>query len=160
MEETPSAILNETELEITKPKLDGLSNGIKTEQDILTNLPSTNSISAQNLDQIKASLVICENPVGELIEIAQRFSMRPPEFEHGEEDGPPHNRQFSCVAVFGEYRETGLGRAKKLAKRQAAIKLLFKLKSSGKFKTPVQKRKDTSLDETSSARNGHAKKIQ
>jgi hypothetical protein len=64
------------------------------------------------------------NPVGELIEIAQRCSMRPPDFEYGDEEGPPHDRNFTCFAKFDTITESANGRSKKIAKRLAALKLL------------------------------------
>jgi RISC-loading complex subunit TARBP2 len=70
------------------------------------------------------------NPVGELLEFTQKYSIRPPVFEFGNEEGPPHNKQFICNATLGQCVEIGTGRAKKDAKRQAAIKLLTKIKSN------------------------------
>ncbi len=64
------------------------------------------------------------NPVGELIEIAQRCSKRPPDFEYGDEEGPPHDRNFTCFAKFDTMTESACGRSKKIAKRLAAMKLL------------------------------------
>jgi hypothetical protein len=64
------------------------------------------------------------NPVGELIEIAQRCSIRPPDFEYGDEEGPPHDRNFTCIAKFADIEEAASGRSKKIAKRMAAIRLL------------------------------------
>lgn len=69
------------------------------------------------------------NPVGELLEITQKYAIRPPTFEFGPEEGPPHNRQFVCHITFGVCKEIGHGRSKKDAKRQAAIKLLTKIRS-------------------------------
>lgn len=70
------------------------------------------------------------NPVGELLEFTQKYSIRPPVFEFGKEEGPPHNKQFVCNVKLGQCEEVGMGRAKKDAKRQAAIKLLNKIKSN------------------------------
>ena len=70
------------------------------------------------------------NPVGELLEFTQKYSIRPPVFEFGSEEGPPHNKQFICNVTLGQCVEIGMGRAKKDAKRQAAIKLLTKIKSN------------------------------
>lgn len=148
MEEMPSIVLNSTDL--TKPP-----NQDKN-QDVL----SSSIADGLNIENIKSSLDNCENPVGELIEIAQRYSMRPPDFQYGEEDGPPHNRQFTCFAIFGDYKETGNGRAKKLAKRQAAIKLLFRLKTSGQFnKTSNQLKQETiNSNEINNSKSGHSSK--
>ncbi|CAF0848385.1 unnamed protein product [Brachionus calyciflorus] len=93
--------------------------------------------SVENIDAIKESVIKCENPVGELIEIASRYSMRPPEFEYGDEEGPPHNRQFLCNVTFGNFKESALARTKKLAKKYAALRLLFRIKASGQFNKPI-----------------------
>lgn len=73
------------------------------------------------------------NPIGDLLEITQKCSLRPPTFEFGEEEGPAHNKQFTCYIKFGDISETGNGRTKKLAKRNAATKLLVNLKSNSNF---------------------------
>ncbi len=65
-----------------------------------------------------------------MLEFTQKYSIRPPVFEFGNEEGPPHNKQFICNATLGQCIEIGTGRAKKDAKRQAAIKLLTKIKSN------------------------------
>lgn len=88
------------------------------------------------------------NPVGELIEFTQKNALRPPEFEYGSEEGPPHARQFSCTVVFGEINEVGIGRSKKDAKRQAALKLLDKIKISDKYKQQVDNSNDQNKNGT------------
>lgn len=70
-----------------------------------------------------------ENPIGHLIELAQRHSMRPPEFVFGEEEGPSHDRQFQCEAIFGDLKQKAFGKSKKQAKRLAALKLLHTIKN-------------------------------
>ncbi len=47
------------------------------------------------------------NPVGELIELAQRNSKHPPVFEIDEGQGPPHNKLFTCVAKFDAFDDIG-----------------------------------------------------
>lgn len=73
------------------------------------------------------------NPIGDLLEITQKCSLRPPTFEFSEDDGPAHNKQFTCLIKFGDITETGVGRTKKLAKRNAATKLLVNLKNNSNF---------------------------
>jgi hypothetical protein len=74
------------------------------------------------------------NPVGELLELTTKLSLRPPEFVFNEGEGPPHDRIFTCHAAFastlGEVKEFGRGRSKKIAKRHAAFKLLKTLSSA------------------------------
>lgn len=109
-------------------------------------------------EKIRQECIRSVNPVGELIEIAQRKAQRPPEFVFGDEQGPPHDRKFICVAKFENMEDIGrivnailfllfyifidkfklktkegFGKSKKAAKRQAALKLLFKLKTTEGF---------------------------
>jgi hypothetical protein len=94
----------------------------KTTKSLETNLV----ISGSNVEQAEVEL----NPIGDLLEITQKCSLRPPIFEYTEDDGPAHNKQFTCHIKFGDVTETGVGRTKKLAKRSAAAKLLVSLKSN------------------------------
>ena len=78
------------------------------------------------------------NPVGELIELTQKFSLRPPEFLFGDEVGPSHDKQFTCQAKFSDLKVEAIGRSKKSAKRAAATMLLQKLKEDSNFQTKVE----------------------
>lgn len=69
------------------------------------------------------------NPIGELVETTQRLSLGAPIYEFEESSGPAHNRVFVCHVKFGDFKETGYAKTKKLAKRQAAIKMIDNLKS-------------------------------
>ena len=57
----------------------------------------------------------------------------PPTYDLSHEEGLPHERSFTIVCVIGKHSETGAGKSKKLAKRQAANKMLVRLKD-----TPVE----------------------
>ncbi|QQP48918.1 Interferon-inducible double stranded RNA-dependent protein kinase activator A -like protein, partial [Caligus rogercresseyi] len=77
------------------------------------------------------------NPVGELQELCMNRRMQPPTYE-------PHERSFVLVCIVGsKYRESGSGKSKKLAKRQAAYKMLSKLKTIPASTTKAR----TALDE-------------
>ena len=53
----------------------------------------------------------------------------PPVYELSHEEGLPHERLFTIHCVIeGRYTETGTGKSKKLAKRQAANKMIQKLR--------------------------------
>lgn len=70
------------------------------------------------------------NPVGDLQEMCMNRRLPPPVYEVGLEKGAPHERCFIIVcAVGGNLKESGSGKSKKLAKRQAAHKMLQTLKS-------------------------------
>lgn len=73
---------------------------------------------------------ISGNPVGELQEMCMNRRMAPPLYEVGLEEGAPHERCFIIVCSVGtSLKESGSGKSKKLAKRQAAHKMLKTLKS-------------------------------
>ena len=59
------------------------------------------------LEKIRQECLRSVNPVGELIETAQRKTQRPPEFVFGDEQGPPHDRKFICVAKFENMEDIG-----------------------------------------------------
>ena len=81
------------------------------------------------------------NPVGDLQETCMNRRLPPPNYEVSLEKGAPHERSFVMVcSVGGNLRETGSGKSKKLAKRQAAFKMLQTLKSM-----PVERDNDQSL---------------
>ncbi|KAL8580802.1 hypothetical protein ACOMHN_017306 [Nucella lapillus] len=69
------------------------------------------------------------NPIGELQEFTQKKLMKPPIYEFSNEQGPPHNREFVCTIKLGKFVETGAGRSKKAAKRNAAAKMMDHLKN-------------------------------
>ena len=52
--------------------------------------------------------------------------------------GQPHQRNFSILCCVGKLREAGGGGSKKDAKREAAQKMIDKLKSMGPNNTPAQ----------------------
>lgn len=47
----------------------------------------------------------------------------PPKYTMENEEGLPHERQFTIVCSILKYREVGQGRSKKVAKRHAAHKM-------------------------------------
>merc|ERR1712241_1616894 len=70
------------------------------------------------------------NPVGDLQEMCMNRRLPPPVYDVGLEKGAPHERCFIIVcAVGGNLKESGSGKSKKLAKRQAAHIMLQTLKS-------------------------------
>ena len=58
--------------------------------------------------------------------------MQPPIYTVSQEDGAPHERLFVMVcSVGGHHRETGVGKSKKLAKRQVQLKLGHRVPQHG-----------------------------
>lgn len=70
------------------------------------------------------------NPIGELQELCMNRRLPPPGYEVSLEEGQPHERKFVIVCIVGKSQEAGAGKSKKLAKRQAAYKMLKRLKIS------------------------------
>ncbi|XP_038276839.1 interferon-inducible double-stranded RNA-dependent protein kinase activator A isoform X3 [Dermochelys coriacea] len=66
------------------------------------------------------------NPIGTLQELAVQKGWRLPEYSLAHESGPPHKREFTMTCRIETFVETGTGTSKKLAKRNAAEKLLAK----------------------------------
>lgn len=59
---------------------------------------------------------------------------RPPFYETQMEEGLPHERMFGIMCVVNTFTEIGFGKSKRLAKRQAAykmIQLIEKLQTTG-----------------------------
>ncbi|CAM2100306.1 interferon-inducible double-stranded RNA-dependent protein kinase activator A isoform X1 [Caretta caretta] len=66
------------------------------------------------------------NPIGTLQELAVQKGWRLPEYSLAHESGPPHKREFTMTCRIETFVETGTGTSKKLAKRNAAERLLAK----------------------------------
>lgn len=63
------------------------------------------------------------NPIGWLQEMCMSRRWPPPLYEMENEEGLPHERQFTIACEVFKHRELGTGKSKKLAKRQAALKM-------------------------------------
>ena len=73
------------------------------------------------------------NPVGGLQELCIAHRWAPPSYLLDGENGLPHEREFVITCLVEAFKEIGTGKSKKLAKRQAAYRMMMKLKD-----TPVQ----------------------
>nr|XP_060635754.1 interferon-inducible double-stranded RNA-dependent protein kinase activator A [Anolis sagrei ordinatus] len=69
------------------------------------------------------------NPVGSLQELAIQKGWKLPEYSMAQETGPAHKREFTVTCRIEAFVETGMGTSKKLAKRNAAEKLLHKFQN-------------------------------
>merc|ERR1719384_2060179 len=78
------------------------------------------------------------NTVGALQELCVKKGYPMPTYDLGAVGGQPHQRNFSIVCVVGKLREAGAGGSKKDAKREAAQKMIDKLKSMGPGGAPVK----------------------
>lgn len=72
---------------------------------------------------------IAGNPVGELQELCMKLRWRPPFYETVIEDGLPHERTFGISCLVNNLNEMGKGKSKRLAKRQAAKKMIELIKT-------------------------------
>jgi len=69
------------------------------------------------------------NAVGELQEFCCMKGLCAPWYEEVSAIGPAHNKTFALTCSVGKLSERGSGPIKKVAKREAAIKVLVKLKA-------------------------------
>ncbi|XP_037075904.1 RISC-loading complex subunit tarbp2-like isoform X1 [Pollicipes pollicipes] len=71
------------------------------------------------------------NPVGQLQELCMAYRYPPPAYELSAEEGLPHERTFTIACRIGTaFTETGVGKSKKIAKRQASNLMLSKLREA------------------------------
>ncbi|XP_023336906.1 RISC-loading complex subunit tarbp2 isoform X2 [Eurytemora carolleeae] len=75
------------------------------------------------------------NTVGGLQELCVKQGFPMPTYSDGTVDGQPHQRNFSITCTVGKMQENGAGGSKKDAKREAAQKMIDKLKSLGQNRT-------------------------
>lgn len=71
---------------------------------------------------------------GKIQELCMKKRWRPPYYETQMEEGLPHERMFGIMCVVNTFTEIGFGKSKRLAKRQAAykmIQLIEKLQTTG-----------------------------
>lgn len=64
------------------------------------------------------------NPVGQLQEASMIRKWPPPVYETEETTGLPHERMFTVCVYVNVYKEEGIGKSKKIAKREAAHNML------------------------------------
>ena len=68
------------------------------------------------------------NTVGALQELCVKKGYHMPTYDLGAIGGQPHQRNFNIVCCVGPFRESGTGGSKKDAKREAAQKMIDRLK--------------------------------
>jgi len=78
------------------------------------------------------------NTVGALQELCVKHGYPMPTYDLGTVGGQPHQRNFSILCCVGKLREAGAGGSKKDAKREAAQKMIDRLKSMGPNNGPAQ----------------------
>jgi len=78
------------------------------------------------------------NTVGALQELCVKHGYPMPTYDLGAVGGQPHLRNFTIMCCVGAMRESGTRGSKKDAKREAAQKMIDKLKSMGQNGAPVK----------------------
>lgn len=68
------------------------------------------------------------NPIGMLQELCTSLHLPPPVYITECEEGLPHQRLFTVSCNVSKYKQTGVGKSKKIAKRLAANNLYLMLK--------------------------------
>ncbi|XP_046389570.1 interferon-inducible double-stranded RNA-dependent protein kinase activator A homolog [Ischnura elegans] len=98
--------------------------------------PGQSSLTDVKVNSIASQIVspyddkIPGNPIGTLQEMCMGRRWTPPTYELTCEKGLPHERQFTIACMAFNHMESGTGKSKKLAKRQAAYKMLQKLQDT------------------------------
>ncbi|XP_067891616.1 interferon-inducible double-stranded RNA-dependent protein kinase activator A homolog A-like [Heterodontus francisci] len=69
------------------------------------------------------------NPIGTLQELVVRKGWRLPDYTIAEETGPAHKKEFTMICTVEKFVATGCGTSKKLAKRDAAKKMVAKIQN-------------------------------
>ncbi|XP_049824180.1 interferon-inducible double-stranded RNA-dependent protein kinase activator A homolog isoform X4 [Aethina tumida] len=83
--------------------------------------PGANDITAQVVSPYDDKVM--GNPIGWLQEMCMSRRWPPPCYDMENEEGLPHERQFTIACQVLKFREVGTGKSKKLAKRMAAHKM-------------------------------------
>ncbi|GIY26535.1 RISC-loading complex subunit tarbp2 [Caerostris extrusa] len=94
-------------------------------------------VNAENLNEIIAEAAVVpavdencsKNPVGALQELCMKMKWQPPYYETEKATGLPHEKIFSIMCMVDSFQTSGEGKSKRLAKRQAADKMLIRLKA-------------------------------
>nr|AVK59463.1 Loquacious-PA [Nezara viridula] len=93
--------------------------------DICSPASTTDSIGS-NIGAVEERMM--GNPIGLLQELCMTRRWPPPAYETENEEGLPHERQFTISCLVFRHKEIGTGKSKKIAKRLAAHKMWMRLK--------------------------------
>ncbi|KPP75869.1 RISC-loading complex subunit TARBP2-like [Scleropages formosus] len=89
---------------------------------------STDGLSLNPEAKMSSSTQQAEcNPVGALQELVVQKGWRLPEYTVTQESGPAHRKEFTMTCRVERFVEIGSGTSKKLAKRNAAAKMLTRI---------------------------------
>jgi len=88
----------------------------------------TSTVTASTSDDMNMDIRMAGNPIGLLQELCMSRRWPPPTYETEYEEGLPHERQFTIACIVFRFKEVGVGKSKKVAKRMAAFKMYSRLK--------------------------------
>ncbi|OCT95891.1 hypothetical protein XELAEV_18013580mg [Xenopus laevis] len=88
--------------------------------------PTTRNHTIEMKPPLSAQQSEC-NPVGALQELVVQKGWRLPEYTVTQESGPAHRKEFTMTCRVERFLEIGSGTSKKLAKRNAAAKMLLQI---------------------------------
>ncbi|KAK2712793.1 hypothetical protein QYM36_011474 [Artemia franciscana] len=91
---------------------------------------------------------IDDNPVGRLQELCIAKRLAAPRYLIVSQFGQLHNPVFNMTCIVDVYKETGSGKSKKLAKRQAAIKMIEAIKDIPLEQPAMQNEGDEVVNKT------------
>ncbi|XP_068449819.1 RISC-loading complex subunit tarbp2 isoform X1 [Clinocottus analis] len=112
---------------------------------------STDADSSQSEMKTSGSSQQSEcNPVGALQELVVQKGWRLPEYTVTQESGPAHRKEFTMTCRVERFVEIGSGTSKKLAKRNAAAKMLSRIHD-----VPVDLRTSNEVDVEEDTFNVH-----
>ncbi|XP_076648419.1 protein Loquacious-like isoform X4 [Halictus rubicundus] len=112
--------------------------------------PLPNNISdSENLQELPeyGEEKIITNPIGALQEMCMSRHWPPPKYTMENEEGLPHERQFTIVCSILKYREVGQGKSKKVAKRHAAHKMWRALHDANSENSNLDEDENTCLND-------------
>ncbi|XP_011500654.1 PREDICTED: interferon-inducible double-stranded RNA-dependent protein kinase activator A homolog [Ceratosolen solmsi marchali] len=107
-----------------KSKKEAKHNAAKSVLDKLIAVNNENTEApVQNSTPDYSEEKVVSNPIGSLQELCMSYHWPPPKYSMEDEEGLPHERQYTIVCSILKHRQFGQGKSKKLAKRQAAHKM-------------------------------------
>ncbi|XP_068123279.1 RISC-loading complex subunit TARBP2 isoform X2 [Hyperolius riggenbachi] len=120
-------ICEENSAVFTVEVLDDLKiNDLKITTDTSPSPPPTRNHTIDMKPPLTAQQSEC-NPVGALQELVVQKGWRLPEYTVTQESGPAHRKEFTMTCRVERFLEIGSGTSKKLAKRNAAAKMLLQI---------------------------------
>ncbi|XP_061893662.1 RISC-loading complex subunit tarbp2 [Entelurus aequoreus] len=101
--------------------------GVEGDVFIGVSVPADGESSQSEMKTLVTSQQSECNPVGALQELVVQKGWRLPEYTVTQESGPAHRKEFTMTCRVERFMEIGSGTSKKLAKRNAAAKMLARI---------------------------------